>query len=392
MTLIVKKKTIFWSLIIICLFPPAYFTRIDVISTISNLLLLIISVGVVIYSIRNNVMLDHYLMVLLIFVAYLLVVTVIRNGNLVNAVTQAIRIFLICYLCSRVIDIDSERMLNAFYIVFTAYMVINTFTVFAFPDALYANWKGEYKMWFLGEDNVAYAWYLFGNVVAITRDLRNKGKVSFSSVFSLTLSFVLVFWLDIGTGKLCSIVFVFLIMMSYFKAFRDKFSMPLCVSLHGIYFILVVILQITVRMSDLIYKLFGRSSTLSGRVNIWNVSIRLILKKFVFGYGIYTGNEFQAISGITNGKTPHNLYLWFVFWGGIIALIILVVAILMAGQMNKYRDYGSTLILSGLFVYMLRMQSESLPFDFLFLILMFYANYEKLVLRTPMKKQNRFLI
>lgn len=374
----IRKKTLLWSFLLICLFPPGYFVRVSIISNLFDVILVVISISIIVISIREKVRLDKFLILILILEIYLFFITVLNEGDLLYSFKQILRVFFVCYLCSRFIDFDCDCTIEAFCFVFHIYMVINTLTLFLFPNAMYLNGNGSPVCWFLGEDNVGFAYYLFGNVTAMMYELKKKKKLSYLSMFSFFLSFHFAFRNDIGTGKLCCVVISILIILSYLKYFQKVFNIYFCYLFQGLYFVLVILLRIQNQMGDIVAEIFNRNVSFSGRTVIWNTTLTYIAESPLWGYGIYGPHRFNHILGIKGIYSAHNYYLMLCFWGGIIALLLFLFVAVIMDKMNGNHNFDNALILSGIFTYMLRLQNESSPYELLFILLMFYAYYNKL--------------
>ena len=94
----------------------------------------------------------------------------------------------------------------------------------------------------------------------------------------------------------------------------------------------------------LISALAHKSSTLSGRAGIWDVSIDLIKQSPFIGHGYIYGPRFIEMTG--RGSNPHSLYLSLLVSGGVIGTLIIMAAfvLLMHEPLSVARDYRSLLM------------------------------------------------
>ena len=99
------------------------------------------------------------------------------------------------------------------------------------------------------------------------------------------------------------------------------------------YFVFIYVLLLVLLMNfkyidsnffNELFELFGRDSTLSGRVTIWEVSWRIIEDRLLFGYGFDTNILFY--NGIRENN-PHNGILFVLLSQGLCGFIALFIIV-----------------------------------------------------------------
>lgn len=251
--------------------------------------------------------------------------TIMGNGS-VSAYCKEIGgyVVIICFV-QIVMEIDSKRGFNCLLSYFFILILINTLTVLLFPKGMYANNRGAWVCFFLGEDNLGYGYYMVTTVLGMI-DNKLKRRITFTSILIWLCSFYFVFARNIATGIICELCLFILFMISKERRLIGKY---IRISHVSILFVISYIVFIWIRRLSFLESILpyvGRSVSFSGRDKLWNMVIKYVEKAPLIGNGVYPTFSFEQmfIPGLTHA---HNLMLQYHFWGGILAIVSFIMII-----------------------------------------------------------------
>ncbi|MBQ7784461.1 MAG: O-antigen ligase family protein, partial [Oscillospiraceae bacterium] len=104
--------------------------------------------------------------------------------------------------------------------------------------------------------------------------------------------------------------------------------------LYALAFISIVLLRLQYYFSYIIEDVLHKNITFTGRTDIWDISINLIKRSPIIGYGVYEGHGFVFYRG--QYYYSHNAILEILIQGGAIALIFFI-AMLVVSCISLYR-------------------------------------------------------
>lgn len=159
---------------------------------------------------------------------------------------------------------------------------------------------------------IVYYWYL-----AIKGGLKDK-------IVSVIISIVSLYAIIITRSATSIVCLVVLFPVLVFRKSIQKYlSLKIFYIVYSIIFILVVLLESSSAV-NYISSLLGRSNTLTGRTSFWPITLDLIAKKPILGYGIDTTVLYDI--GIREND-PHNGMLYLLLTSGCIGGIIFILLI-----------------------------------------------------------------
>lgn len=159
---------------------------------------------------------------------------------------------------------------------------------------------------------------------------------------------------------ICVILLLILLVISKIKYLNRINSLWLFLGIYFICFILLVLLRdIDLGFFSWFRDTFGKSSTLSGRTNIWEKTIDLIGDFPIFGRGYDT--EILLLNGIKEND-PHNSVLYILLTQGIIGLIVfllMIISIFLKINKKNKNDVVISSMIAFVCVWMVRGLVES---------------------------------
>ena len=359
-----------WCFLIVFLFPPNYVTRLSYISWTFDGLSLMIGIFAIYINYRRGVRIDRFVLTIILMQIWMFFSTLIHFASITSGFKLFVRVVVICYLLSELIEINATRTYNALNVVFHIYIIINTVTLFLFPNAMYLNVKGAPVCWFLGEDNYGFSYYLLANILALCHGDQKKSVVL--PIFSVVLSVIFAWKNDIVTGKICVIVMALFLLFGFFHKLRTWISLYKITIFHLVLFYLLIFNRVF-RKATLLFDMVGRNLTFSGRTIIWDLVLEEVSKKPVFGHGVYSANMFEDLLHLPGISSAHNYYLMIAFQGGIVALILFAcIIVVLSNNKTKTDNVIEFYLLTGIFIFMLREQFETGGYEFLYVIFVLY--------------------
>lgn len=368
-----------WILLLLLLafFPPEYLKQNTLISLFLDALrlsgFLLVSVLYLI-DIRRHIKKHFNILLLVLWIELLFSTMLSHESHLLTYLIMAINTLGTCFLVEEIAIRSSYVGLKSMHLYFSACVLINTATVFLYPNAMYANNRNLWVCWFLGEDNGGYIYYIVASTVAMIYTQYISKRITVLSGLVWASSFIFVFYRDIATGKACQIIWAVLVLGYRFGWFRKllKARYILYAIVGG--FVAVVLLREFI--FEPIVTILGRNITLTGRTLIWDHTLERIKGKPLLGFGMYSGEEFDRAVMNKGLLNAHNWLLMLMFYGGIISVVLFTLAVICACRDAKPERNSSfyRCMVIGLIVLAVRFLVEAGQFQIMFVMLAILAH------------------
>ena len=265
-----------------------------------------------------------------------------------------------------------------------SYVVINTLTVFLFPNGMYAS--SMYTMnFFLSYRTAWFVFYLEAAFLCLLNNELYPSKEAKSwLVFVLLCEYLSMIKVWTATGLLC-ITLGLLLVYLWKKKRIPSFSVKAIILVEMILCAIIVLFHMQEKFSFLIVGILKKDITFSQRVRIWNNALNAVLKSPWIGYGAM--NTSRAVSILGYGVNhAHCYYLNTALYYGIIGLGLGLYTIYYAfsGQAkNKIQQSVEYINLGMLISLMTAFQVESMMSIGYYLCMMYivvaYLNSKKLL-------------
>ena len=268
-----------------------------------------------------------------------------------------------------------------------SYVVINTLTVFLFPNGMYAS--SMYTMnFFLSYRTAWFVFYLEAAFLCLLNNELYPSKEAKSwLVFVLVCEYLSMIKVWTATGLLC-ITLGLLLVYLWEKKRIPSFSVKAIILVEMVLCAIIVLFHMQEKFSFLIVGILKKDITFSQRVRIWNNALNAVLKSPWIGYGAM--NTSRAVSILGYGVNhAHCYYLNTALYYGIIGLGLGLYTIYYAfsGQAkNKIEQSVEYINLGMLISLMTAFQVESMMSIGYYLCMMYivvaYLNSKKQLLTT----------
>ena len=391
----IKKKVLNseWIVILLLLafFPPAYLNQNAMLDHVLDALKLfgfLLIFCFYLTDIRKHIQKPFNILLIALWAELFIATLISEEASLYAYLTQAITVFSVCFLTEEIAIHNPYVGLKSMYIYFSVCVLINTLTVFIYPNAMYAD-VGGYRCWFLGDDNTGYSYYIVASTLAMAYCASKKEKFTIISLCVWVSGYIFAFGREIGSGRICQILWGLLFLIYHFNWIKNsiKARYILYVAVGG--FLVLVIFRSAV--IEPIALAVGKSVTLTGRTIVWDNLLKAIAQRPLLGFGVSSSEEFAKIVH-TSIWGAHNYILQILFWGGICGGVLFALLIFFAckGPKEIFKSDYCRCIIIGLIIVLVRLLVEngaSSHFDFLLTMLAYSAETVPDLQRDILKKK-----
>lgn len=251
-----------------------------------------------------------------------------------------------------------KALWSAFIIYLSLIVIVNLATIIIHPTGLYSTYKVfggklylEERHWFLGFKNGIGKYCLFLLFFVADKNFNENGSLTYYFYFVGAISLITVVLIQSVMSFV--VISLFLAGVLCARRIKDKeytfFNIYYMVMIYIVLFVIIIVFQ-RFSIFESIINLTGKNATtFGGRSIIWENAIKLITKKPLLGYGDISGDEFRDLLGKTNASDAHNFILTLAIKGGVIAVsLYIVLLIIVINNISKYQ-YSYTGIVLSLF-------------------------------------------
>jgi len=316
---------------------------------------------------------------IIIFFIALMFSSIINKESIAHTFYTLFQLSVLCIYTSKILKTKDKKFIKIAFFLLFCIVLLNFIFMIMFPNGIYSTQYYYNKIYFIGSKNGFFSIIIL--LAVLTKICFNEkiiGKKFF--IISNILSIITMLISNSSTGILAFGIFLLINFLKLSKRtffLLYKYAIALCLIIS----IAVSVFRIQNYAANLIYKTFGKTTTLTGRTYIWDSAMKMIYKKPILGYGLNLKNGL-----IKQGKTyyySHNLILEIIISGGIIAVICFFnILLYMAGKIKKASKYNSNeyCILAAIISYMIMGITEA-PITakalYLLIILSVYYSNEK---------------
>lgn len=264
--------------------------------------------------------------------------------------------------------LDCKTTIESLFFTFVLFSCIQVMTQVLFPvgfDPLYST--GDNRLYFLGRKNITTPYIVIGLVGFYLLNKKMNEFISVKEILFLGFAGFLSYLTQSSTAIICCVVFISIRMLGLKENVGKLYSlismvMYICFSFSIIFSQSAVISTFT--------AIFSKNATFSGRINIWQLAIRIFEENFWFGGGLNV--NFNAWTNGIIVNSAHNTLLDILARTGIFPGILFIV-LLMNLFLGKYRIESKTLLamLASFMIY-ITMENSSVGILLLIIVLCVY--------------------
>jgi len=382
-----RKMTyiVFFTIMILFAFYPAYFSKISIIDKIDVFINLALTFVIGLLLIK-----EHKSNLLVLYILFYIIgsfsSTILNHGSIANAIwgNGALLFALIVGLYEgyKLNHIMFEKVV---YQLMYVLAIINLISVFLFPNGMFADDRGIYDVnFFLGNYNGYIQYLLLALICGYLYNMHAFGKMTIQwySLFGIAFLFY---------SKHLSVTSCFglILILLYHIFLNRKFSRPILnlrfyTIINIVFFFNFVWNPGSTGLFAPILNLFHKDITFTGRTAVWAWAKEIFLKNPLLGIGLQNSQYIFEKSGDMQVYHAHNLYLNTLFTTGILGFwALLVMFLYVSHQVKKITNAKSRYFIEaiiGILMFMSQFEAYNIKFIF-FLLMLFclYAEYDRTV-------------
>ena len=257
-------------------------------------------------------------LVILFWVVFIISTIINGNGNVFAPIKQSLKCLSLCFLYDMGNEKSKLHFLKSLYRYLYFIIVINFISVLLFPNGLYFIQYNSNKHFFLGHRNNSIEYI----IPALFIEMLIKNK-------KITLLYIICLLTTIITWSVNAIVvLVFMLFYSCFlsngvtKKIINEFNLLIAFLSIDIG---IVVFRLQYLFKHIIVDVFHKTLDFTGRTKIWDKSISWIKKSPIIGYGYE--DPLYKLRKIGHSNSCHNYLLDYLYIGGIIELLIMIIII-----------------------------------------------------------------
>lgn len=279
--------------------------------------------------------------------------TLINGGNYWRLAVSCGTVIGFCMLTELCMKRNCKRYFFVVYHIYFLLILINFVVLLLFPDGIATDDYYHNTYNFLGIDN-SLAGLVMVPLMAISciYSAFKKKKLTFSAILMLAMisATVLITWS--ATGVVAWFVMITYILFVYQGWFTKYFNSYALFATFVALQIMIVFLRVQEYFAFIIEDILGKSITLTGRTEIWDLTYPIILQSPIIGHGVYEGHG--LVYWHNSYMYSHNAMLEILIQGGIIGLVLFTIPFIMVTkQLYKYcKHFLSGIVTVTLFAFL----------------------------------------
>lgn len=329
-----KTKKMQWIIILFLVINNILYSYIIINYIRAFFLLIYDSVLIAKISFERRKILNHTLVIVVLFLISELVTTIMGNQNVFSYIGSALVVFtplLMLYICQTQ---DFKLFLIVMSEVLLFVLIINGICILMFPGGISETsngWGWSEGRYLVGQP-LNYFLLLVASYIS-TQSLFCLYGIKRYRIINAVIIFIYIilntFWMPKveTTAVLMCIVLIFGIMLTSKKKKKKIISVTTVIAITAVIYIGIVFSNIILNnivVSYFIEDILGKSTNLTGRTYIWANALRMIEQSPVFGYGVGA----QVTTYIYDiAVSEHNQILHILVEGGMFSLILFLAII-----------------------------------------------------------------
>ena len=276
----------------------------------------------------------------------LILSTIINKEDFLASLREGVSYIALFALSELLLSKSVKFYLSVMTPIFNLLIIINFVTLIVWPNGMYRSfviseefWNSG-NNWFLGYDNAFFAYVLPALLFSIIKylyiDKTLFAKFKATVMVAIGAYSIISRWH--ATAVVCIIIFLFAFVLIQMKKLPAIANAKTYLWGNVAVFLGFVIIRVQEIFSYIIKNILGKDLTFSGRIEIWDLSLKSISQAPVFGYGIEDVTETVKKISI---NSSHNQYLWILYRGGLIHFLPFSVMIFtIVRRLYKNREFA----------------------------------------------------
>lgn len=364
------KREIYIICVLLAYFLPSFFTVVSM-ATLFALLSTLVKLFVTFYYIPK-VFLQHkvtWIDILVVLFLFFQVFAAFQSQTLYFNYVGGQFFFLGLYsFLKHFLLLDCKTTIKSLFLTFILFLCIQVITQLLFPvgfDSLHPT--GDNRLYFLGRKNIATPYIIVGLGSFYLLNKKMNEFISLKEIMFIGLFGILSFLTQSSTAIICYIFFIFIRLLGLKENIGKLYSL-VSMAAYVCFSLSIIFSQSTILST--FTAIFSKNATFSGRINIWQLAIRIFEENFWFGRGLNV--NFIAWTNGVIVNSAHNTLLDIFARTGIFPGVLFIV-LLMNLFLGKYRIESKTLLamLASFMIY-ITMETSSVGILLLIIVLCVY--------------------
>ena len=317
------------------LWMPTYLNN-SLIKLMLNVILLVTMV----FLFKKKYRPSRLVVLAVLYFGYLCLISFVNHNNTVDIHTILSYAKTITFLALLEFCIN-RREKQTFKILLTIISILllaNFITVVLYPSGLYTvetvwnEWStSERAQWLLGNKNSHGMWAVLGILISfcyINANGRFYSKITNLKTKIMVYCEIIIlvaglFLVKSSTGLIATVLSSIAFFMYLQKADKIEINTKLCIIVYGIVTCMILFGAVSF-LQPILYTLFGKDVTFTGRVTIWQNALLNISRKPILGWGILDTGLVTDMLGSRSSTSAHNQYLNSLLQGGVVLFFVLL--------------------------------------------------------------------
>jgi hypothetical protein len=287
------------------------------------------------------------LIFLWLYLGCIAVSTLIREDNLWSLINYVMTIGIFGVLLELSLRDDPVMAVNMLVMPLTVLILINFILLCLYPNGLCWGGTYGYSYNFLGIDNFLAPILVPYMFFTVLRSSMVHGKVNWFAYAMVVVSAVSLLLVWSATGLMGLLVALVFLLFFYEHRWQTLFNFDTALGLGGGLFFSIVLFRLQNIFAFFIEGVLHKGLSFTGRTDIWDKAIAMILESPFLGYGIAQSGKVYRLSK-HKYYHAHNAFLEVMVEGGVFALIAFLLMIERAGrQLMIYRKHPYACLLAA---------------------------------------------
>lgn len=369
MRISIKKCFLIAYLIIMLL--PAHFSN-AFIGACNNIFSLLAMIMLFQHKYRPN----KFVRIVTYYYLFLLMMTLISGTMTINIAIYNIKYIVFIACIHMLYQMNPSSTLKTLFNVIFLFVFVDLMTILLYPNGLYttvteySQWSSaSVANWFFGNKNNRITWELL--MICLATICNSCGYIKKTLYCCTVLSCVVaVFMTKSSTSIVAIVIAVIAVILKKYQPQNININWKIFFALYAGIAALVLVGNVGF-LSPIIYQLFGKDVTFTGRASTWVTVIKYIKEKPFFGWGIITSDQAIQMISKASAVNAHSQWLQVLLQGGIVGLLIFVAIIFECFKKLNYAKKETQFFLFGLLFSLLLVMIFEVEMGFTVLLILF---------------------
>jgi hypothetical protein len=287
------------------------------------------------------------LVLLWLYLGCIAVSTLVREDNLWSLLNYVMTIGIFGILVELSLRDDPILAINMVVMPLTVLILINFILLCLYPNGLCWGGSYGYSYNFLGIDNFLAPILVPYMFFVVLRSSMVHGTVNWFAYAMVVVSAVSLLLVWSATGLMGLLVALVFLLFFYGRRWQTLFNFDTALGLGSGMFFSIVVFRLQNIFSFFIEGVLHKGLSFTGRTDIWDKAIAMILESPFLGYGIAQSGKVYRLSK-HKYYHAHNAFLEVMVEGGVFALIAFLLMLERAGrQLLIYRRHPYACLLAA---------------------------------------------